>query len=728
MTDSPSRLPSDVAAGHGEVLPQPETLSASAQPDTAQVASDSPPAALKRGAEERQLGTQSARAHGRVGTADPNGQLDPEAQEFFLPVHGYVTLTQREVEVVNHPAFQRLRRTRQLGFAHLVFPGGVHTRFEHSIGAVHIAERIIRHVNKNSYRNGADHPNWRLAKIAEAEHELIRLAALLHDIGHIPFGHTLEDELGHLPPHDDDARLTSVSQRDYPHYRPSKPFRVEAIQSNPMEWTLENLVDTLYETTIANCLGTTTEKPFSVVKAIISKEPKATDNDGDEMLKMKHKEWNERQSDLNERMNLNLCRDIVGNTICADFLDYLYRDWYHLGKPLYEDKRIYQYMEARIDERLERPQRERDDQSRTTSLKFVINIGSGERIRHDALTSILELLEARYELAETVLYHRGKLSITALLDRCLLEVGHLYQIADVHRHVLHTTLEDSLLRGSDESLPDALKSLTTGGGDKKAERSLKKAIFTAKSSAASSIGGDLLPESLTPIVRLEKIQDSIHTLIDQICNRSIYRMVYKLKFSDLQRSHGSGDSSASKVVTLYTDVDKRRDFLRGLEARCNLPACSLVMYCPPTKMNAKVADVNLLIEDDVVTFADYDRDDSQSNLTRGALSSRTQRFAELWSTQVFLHRDVWAKLEQPISEIQTTPLDHLRNVIRVFLFQSAPHSNLTVARMSIQPSIDCVQEAQVLEAARSTTTNYDLDQFTDFIFPSGLPFVNPRGK
>ena len=126
-----------------------------------------------------------------------------ELQEVFIPVHGFVSLTRNEVEVINHPAFQRLRRTRQLGFAHFVFPGAVHTRFEHSVGAVHVAERIIEHVNRNGDRGGADHPAWVLGKIDEPERLLIRLAALLHDIGHLPFGHTLEDELLHLPAHDD---------------------------------------------------------------------------------------------------------------------------------------------------------------------------------------------------------------------------------------------------------------------------------------------------------------------------------------------------------------------------------------------------------------------------------------------------------------------------------------------------------------------------------------------
>jgi HD superfamily phosphohydrolase len=74
-------------------------------------------------------------------------------QELFLPVHGHVMLYPDEVAIIDHPSFQRLRRVRQLGFAHIVFPGGVHTRLEHSIGAVHVAQVIINHVNENADRS-----------------------------------------------------------------------------------------------------------------------------------------------------------------------------------------------------------------------------------------------------------------------------------------------------------------------------------------------------------------------------------------------------------------------------------------------------------------------------------------------------------------------------------------------------------------------------------------------
>jgi HD superfamily phosphohydrolase len=145
-------------------------------------------------------------------------------QELFLPIHGHVSLRPQEIAIIDHPAFQRLRRVRQLGFAHCVFPGAVHTRFEHSIGAVHVAQTIVRHVNENfefsSSQTGAG--EWRIANINSEVTDLIRLGALLHDIGHLPFGHTLEDELHHLRSHDGPERLLLIGNKKHPHYRLDK--------------------------------------------------------------------------------------------------------------------------------------------------------------------------------------------------------------------------------------------------------------------------------------------------------------------------------------------------------------------------------------------------------------------------------------------------------------------------------------------------------------------------
>ena len=93
-------------------------------------------------------------------------------------VHGYIGLTEVEVSVVDTPTFQRLRRVSQLGPAELVYPGATHTRFAHSLGAMHLAGRLAQVV------------------VPEADRQLIRLAALLHDVGHPPFSHTLEQATG----------------------------------------------------------------------------------------------------------------------------------------------------------------------------------------------------------------------------------------------------------------------------------------------------------------------------------------------------------------------------------------------------------------------------------------------------------------------------------------------------------------------------------------------------
>src|SRR5438477_1529042 len=106
-------------------------------------------------------------------------------------VHGDIEMSSLEVELMDTPEFQRLRGIKQLGTAYLVFPSALHTRFEHSLGTSWMAYRLI-HAVRRSHAVNAE------------EESLMRVTALLHDITHIPFGHTLEDERRVLPRHDKD--------------------------------------------------------------------------------------------------------------------------------------------------------------------------------------------------------------------------------------------------------------------------------------------------------------------------------------------------------------------------------------------------------------------------------------------------------------------------------------------------------------------------------------------
>ena len=95
------------------------------------------------------------------------------------PVHGYVYITELEKEVIDSYPVQRLRRLRQLAGAEYVYPGANHTRFEHSVGVMYLAGKVLENPNISKL-------------ISEEEVELVRLAALLHDVGHGPFSHIFE--------------------------------------------------------------------------------------------------------------------------------------------------------------------------------------------------------------------------------------------------------------------------------------------------------------------------------------------------------------------------------------------------------------------------------------------------------------------------------------------------------------------------------------------------------
>lgn len=103
--------------------------------------------------------------------------------EITDPIHRYIRFTELEREIIDTPVFQRLRKIRQLAGAHLVYPSAQHTRFEHSLGTMHLAGLAGQTLLDKGYIEKKD------------QLESLRLAALLHDIGHGPFSHLFEEVL-----------------------------------------------------------------------------------------------------------------------------------------------------------------------------------------------------------------------------------------------------------------------------------------------------------------------------------------------------------------------------------------------------------------------------------------------------------------------------------------------------------------------------------------------------
>ena len=150
------------------------------------------------------------------------------------PLWNNIRLDPITFELIDTPAFQRLRYVRQLGLAFLVYPGATHSRFEHALGTYHLARRALTLFE--------EHEDY--ASIGRDECMLIRVAALLHDIGHYPFSHALE-EIGALN-HEEVARplicqgeVATILRRELGH---DAPERIVALIRGGSESPLQGLI------------------------------------------------------------------------------------------------------------------------------------------------------------------------------------------------------------------------------------------------------------------------------------------------------------------------------------------------------------------------------------------------------------------------------------------------------------------------------------------------------
>lgn len=125
------------------------------------------------------------------------------------PVHGFIRFGEEERAVIDSRPFQRLRYIRQMGVAYLIYPGAVHTRFEHSLGVMDLATRIY---NTFIERQSQKHHLPIEKEMVDYWRLILRLAALCHDLGHLPFSHTAEKAL--LPEGGHEKKTLEIVQSD----------------------------------------------------------------------------------------------------------------------------------------------------------------------------------------------------------------------------------------------------------------------------------------------------------------------------------------------------------------------------------------------------------------------------------------------------------------------------------------------------------------------------------
>jgi HD superfamily phosphohydrolase len=143
------------------------------------------------------------------------------AKRIADPVHGTIGLSDLELRVINTRAFQRLRNIKQLGLAYLVFPAADYSRFSHSVGVCHITGQILENLRSSGTAGEID----------DREVQLYRLAGLLHDVGHYPFSHAMEEAIAN---YHSKKLLENQYKRPFKHEAVSKQILISDPQLNSL--------------------------------------------------------------------------------------------------------------------------------------------------------------------------------------------------------------------------------------------------------------------------------------------------------------------------------------------------------------------------------------------------------------------------------------------------------------------------------------------------------------
>jgi hypothetical protein len=490
------------------------------------------------------------------------------------PVHRDIYLTEIERQFLDSTPMQRLRRVKQLGTTDLVYPGATHTRFAHSLGTLRAAQNLLDAVldQRNGPRPKPDlFGEWWSSDVADPERKtfnkwiaeatvLTRLGGLLHDFCHVPFGHSIEDDLGILDPHDaNDARFERLWSL--------LPVELSSQISAELKSALNTLV-------------VSKQKQGGVVT------PK----------------------DPNTLGRYAFVFDIVGNTICADLLDYLARDHLYTGLP------------ARFGSRFLDGFYVTPSSAKYNGGRVAIRIKRDANIRADVITELFKFLRFRYELSERVLVHHAKLSADAMLGKALeiwydsLRASELKRIKpDVD---LTSDIDDDLA---------ILKPKEMENVDGVARGTLEAELTSRSDDGLLEFLRDQAEPQPTPRMQ------AVKALVDGVLERRLFR-----------KSARSADQSRPMAGQVYAKFGRAQD-RRRLERECAIFArlehrWHVLVWIPAPPMRMKAADV--LVDDD----------DRILPLNRASQRQRGQDIYEaheaLWAVTVYVHESVTALQEE----------------------------------------------------------------------------------
>jgi len=499
--------------------------------------------------------------------------LDPElllpSKTLTDPVHGDIYLTRLEKLIVDSPPMQRLRRVRQLGTTHIIYPGATHSRLSHALGTLRAAQDLLDAVwNSRSNPQARSFPK---TLIAEWEEEgvldeqfaratvLARLGALLHDLCHVPMGHTVEDDLQLLTPHDGNLA------------------RFEALWSK---------------------LDATAREPI----------------DADPVFRreLRHLIVSKGDDAKNFQSTYPFVEDIVGNTICADLMDYLQRDHLFTGLPIALGRR---FMDSFFVASHDHPH---------FPGHMVIGIERDGRRRTDIVSELLKYLRYRYELTDRVLNHHAKIAADAMLGKILSGWSDSLWIETA------VTMFPSAAVSSDDGIATAMGKVV--GLDEVAYPTATKRVSLAVESKLEleflNRSDDGLLEHVVEIGSAEGAGNSL---------RNSAALAEKLAARDLFKGIGlaSGEvnrSVSSEVFAKFSNPERRRELERDAArfAGIDRSAQELVVWLPDPGMRLKVAEVLVYVDGSIAPLSRVER----------ASQEIVEQHQRLWGVTIYAEKSV----------------------------------------------------------------------------------------
>jgi len=511
------------------------------------------------------------------------------------PVHGDILLSPLASDILNTPEFQRLGRVMQLGFAHLVFRGATHTRFAHSVGTYWVSREILQHIRANHLRLGlplpqgqfADRPTNGKSLSFEALREVVSIAALLHDITHIPFGHTLEDELQDIYlKHDALAGPRLWFLLFDPRSRLARLFRrpqahVPGLDNETLLWLIYLIL------AFREDLDATPLRSFAALLEQARDEVASQQRFTPQVRTAYAAFLGQALGKFNDLSGCGLFQpfmaDVVSGTVSADLLDYLARDLYFTGLRGGYDHRLMHYFFIG-----------RHNLTRTDRLALDVLSPRGYA-RIDITTEIMNLMRLRYAMAERVYYHKTKVAASAMLARGLL--GHNLP-ADTNPY------------------DDAESVLRPEMSDQEMVRRLAR---TAEGDPQETAGTLSVAEA--------------RRLGQAICDRRLH-----VPAVVLTEATARGIGGAEKFVQLLRGRPGGSRRLQESEVRLSaltgLGAHSVLVYCPPIKMQAKAIAAPVRFQQNrIIPLAHHpDFGDEAELLNR--------KYRSLWKAFVFVAPEV----------------------------------------------------------------------------------------